>query len=201
MITLLFDSSDNRLSVGIADDTKLIESTTYECWQTQSEEMIPEIKKLMDKYGYTRKDIKDVVVGIGPGSYTGIRISITIAKTIGLALSCPVYPISSLQILKDFDKPSICILNARSKRSYVGVYQNEKCLFKDQILTNEELLDYIKLHNDYSLCGDLKYLNLEGVVTNPIEQMFSVKKYLVKAEDNLTIKPVYLKEEYAPVKY
>ena len=100
MYTILLDSSNTSLTVGLAKDGALLESISYEAWQTQSEHMIPELDSLLKKYNAQRKDIKDVVVAIGPGSYTGVRIAITIAKTIATALGVDVYTISSLRCQK-----------------------------------------------------------------------------------------------------
>lgn len=194
MITIFLDSSNRDMSVGIADDNKLIEVVSYEAWQSQSEVMVPELDKLLTKYNVSRGDIKDIFVANGPGSYTGVRIAVTIAKTISTCLNVDIYPVSSLQILKDGDKPSICLINARSKRSYVGVYQNEKCLLEDQIMTNEDVLGYIARHPDYSICGDTAYLGIEGIRSNVIEQMFSLRKALKPVQNPLGLTPVYMKD-------
>lgn len=194
MITLLLDSSNRDMSVGIADDDKLIDFTSYEAWQSQSEVMVPELDKLLKKHNIQRDDIKNIVVANGPGSYTGVRIAVTIAKTISATLGCDVYPVSSLQILKDDDKPSICLINARSKRSYIGVYQNEKCLLNDQIMTNDQVIEYINSHPDYSICGDVNYLEKEGKRSNVLKQMYSLKKHLKPIQNPLALTPIYMKD-------
>ena len=194
MYTILLDSSNTKLAVGIAKNGIVLKSTIYEAWQEQSEHMIPELNEILNAFNVKKEEIDDVMVAIGPGSYTGVRIAITIAKTMGYALQIPVFPVSSLQILKDGTKPSICVVNARSKRSYVGVYQGNNILLFDQIMTNEELLKYIEEHPDYSLCGNLSYLGLEGIETNTINEMLSLKPFITPMEDSLSLKPVYLKD-------
>ncbi|MFA6675612.1 MAG: tRNA (adenosine(37)-N6)-threonylcarbamoyltransferase complex dimerization subunit type 1 TsaB, partial [Bacilli bacterium] len=99
--TILLDSSNTSLTVGLANDDSLLDSISYEAWQTQSEHMIPELDKLMKKHQVNKDDITSVVTAIGPGSYTGVRIALTIAKTIATALKIDLYPVSSLQILKN----------------------------------------------------------------------------------------------------
>ena len=79
MIKLLLDSSDKRLVVAIAQGDKIIDCVDYEAWQKQSEFMVLEIDNLLNKNNLTRKDIESVSVGKGPGSYTGVRISMSIA--------------------------------------------------------------------------------------------------------------------------
>lgn len=194
MIKLLLDSSNTSLSVGLSKDNKLLDFISYECWQAQSEHMIPEIDTLLKKHHLDRNDICGVVVAIGPGSYTGVRIALTIAKVMALCLEIPVYPVSSLRILKNNEKPSICLINARSGRSYFGVYEDKKVIEEDCIKTNEEVLEYIKAHPQYSICGNVKYLGFESFDTNVCEQMVSLEPVLKENENNLALKPVYMKD-------
>lgn len=194
MITIYLDSSNRDMAVGIGDEKHLIDCIIYEAWQCQSEVMMPELDKLLTKHNISREDIIDIVVANGPGSYTGVRIAVTIAKTISSCLKCPIIPVSSLQVLKDDDKPSICLINARSKRSYVGVYQGAKCLLKDQIMTNDSVKEFIKEHPDYSVCGDTAYLEIESVKSNVIEQMFNLKKDLKPVQNPLALSPIYMKD-------
>lgn len=194
MITVLLDSSNTKLTVGLAHDKGIIDYVSYDAWQQQSEFMVDELNKLMDKHNFTRNDIKDIVVSVGPGSYTGVRIAITIAKVMALALAIPVYEVSSLRVLKNDDKESICLINARSGRSYFGVYQGEKIIVNDQIKTNEEVISYINEHPSYSIMGDVKYLNLDSHDSNICRQMISLKDYLQPSNDCLSIKPVYMKD-------
>ena len=194
MINLLLDSSNIYLSVGIMKDGELLDFTSYESWQTQSENMVPEIDNLLKKHNITRNDINGVVVAIGPGSYTGVRIALTIAKVMALALDIPVYPVSSLHILKDDDKPSICLINARSGRSYFGVYEGSKVIIEDCIKQNDEVINYINEHKEFSVCGDVKYLGFENNNTNVCKQMVSLFKDLKPCENNLGLKPIYMKD-------
>ena len=193
MVTILLDSSNTNLSVGIARDNLLLESISYEARQRQSEYMIPELNKLLDKYNVKREEIGEVIVAKGPGSYTGVRIAIAIAKTIAVALNCKLFAISSLRAQKDGTNPSICLINARSGRSYIGVYESEKTLLEDCIMKNDEVMAYISEHPSYSVCGDVKYLGLECVETNNIKEMLSIKDSL-ESINPLSLKPVYMKD-------
>lgn len=194
MATLLLDSSNTSLSVGFESEGKLIGYSSFEAWQVQSEYMVPEIDKLMDKLGLTRRDISGVVTAIGPGSYTGVRISLTIAKIVALACECPIYPVSSLRVLKNGNFPSICLINARSGRSYFGVYEGEKVIISDTIKTNDEVLEYIKNNPEYKVCGNAQYLGYENADNNICLQMISLLNVLEPAENDLAVKPVYLKD-------
>ena len=193
MITVLLDSSNTNLSVGIAKDNLLLEYISYEAWQRQSEYMIVELNKLLEKHNIQKEDIKEVIVAKGPGSYTGVRIAITIAKTIAVALDAKLYAVSSLRVQKDGVRPSICLINARSGRSYVGVYEDQKILLDDCIMKNDEVMNYTKDHPDYSVCGETKYLNVEGVMANNLQEMLNLKDSL-ESINPLSLKPVYMKD-------
>lgn len=200
MYSLLLDSSNTDLCVGLAKDDVLISQTQYEAWQRQSEFMIVEIKKILEKNSINLLDINEVIVSNGPGSYTGVRISLTIAKIIGvLNKNVKVYLVSSLEILKDnIDKISICLINARSNRSYVGIYQGDKCLLNDCILNNDEVLSLIKnkYENMICVCGDAGYLSIKGDLNNIFINMLKIKKRKKYEEHPENIKAVYLKDNY-----
>lgn len=193
MLTLLLDSSNRRLDVGLANEQGLIDQIGYEAWQQQSEKMIPELDHLFNRNGITRKDIGAIMVGIGPGSYTGVRIALTIAKVMSFALSVPIYGVSSLHMLIIGNKPTICLMNARSGRSYIGVYQGAKVLLSDRVWTNDQVLQYIKERPEYVLSGDLDYLGLSSQEHNVLKAMFELKNSLTPV-DALGINPIYLKD-------
>ena len=193
MFEILLDSSSTNLSVGLAKDNLLLEYISYEAWQRQSEYMIPELNKLLEKYQVKNDEIDAVIVAKGPGSYTGVRIAITIAKTIATALRTKLYAVSSLRAQKNGKSPSICLINARSGRSYIGVYQDQEVLLDDQIMKNENVISYIANHPGYSICGDTKYLNLPSVETNRLQEMLSLNSSL-EPINPLSLKPVYMKD-------
>ncbi len=193
MYTVLLDSSNTNLSVGLARDNLLLENISYEAWQQQSEYMIPELNKLLEKYSVKKEEISAVMVAKGPGSYTGVRIAITIAKTMAVALGCKLYAVSSLRVQKDGKNPSICLINARSGRSYIGVYEGNETLLEDQIMKNDDVLKYIADHPSYSVCGDVKYLGLEVKETNNVLEMLNLKEALEDVNP-LSLKPVYMKD-------
>ena len=194
MFSILLDSSNTSLTVGLAKDDVLLESISYEAWQTQSEHMIPELDKLLDKYNVQRNEISDIVVAIGPGSYTGVRIAITIAKTIAAVLPVKLYAVSSLRCQKDGKNPSICVINARSGRSYFGVYEDDKILVEDMILTNDKVQEYIAEHPDYVVCGNASYLGVNGKEPNIAKELLAIKKAISPVADPLAVKPVYMKD-------
>ena len=196
MIHLLLDSSDKFLNVGLSKDGTVFDSISYEAWQKQSEFMVQEIKKILDRNGLDRNDLDGVVCARGPGSYTGVRISLSIAKTIAFALQKPLYLVSSLECFRCKNHPTICLMNARSKRSYFAVYEGPNALVSDCILTNDEVLSYIIDHKDYRISGDLSYLGIDGEEFDVLSILAESADESHRCENDLAAKPVYLKDTY-----
>ena len=159
-LILLLDSSDQNLSVGIAKDNEVIYRSSFYAWQRQSEYMIPEIEKALKEVDITLKEIDEIALGIGPGSYTGIRIPLSIAKTLNALFNTPIKALSSLRIMGTSSEKYIALMNARSNRSYIGIYDLGEVVLKDQVVTNEEVLDIIEkyLKEGYVLKGSLDFL-------------------------------------------
>ena len=206
MYTLLLDSSNKLLVVGLAKDNKVIDSIIYEAWQKQSEYMINEINNIFTRNNIDPKEVNEIIVTKGPGSYTGLRIALTIAKIYGYILNISIYALSSLEILidsKDKDINTICLMNARSSRSYIGIYSsNKEVLLEDKVLTNEEVKTLIKNNPTYKVSGDISYLNLDLDNTNYydlsnldlLNNMLYLKDESNKVENILTLKAIYLKD-------
>lgn len=194
MITLLLDSSNTLLVVGLAKDDKIIDEIIYEAWQKQSEFMILEIEKILKRNEINPKEVGEIIVSKGPGSYTGVRIALTIAKIYGYALNIPVFAVSSLQMLEKRDEISICLMNARSQRTYFGVYKNDEVIVEDKVLTNEEVKKYILDHPDYKVMGEVSYLSLNEEKSDILNNMLRLKSEKTKVENILTLKAIYLKD-------
>jgi ribosomal-protein-alanine acetyltransferase len=197
MYALLLDSSNTALSVGLAKDHHLIDEISYEAWQKQSEYMVAEIDKILKKNKVDRKDIAFVAVTKGPGSYTGIRIALTIAKTIVFALNIPLYLVSSLEMMKIKGKATICLTNARSQRSYIGVYEDDKEILSDRIMDNPQVIAYAKEHPDYVLSGELGYLGLQGQAVDVLHNLNEADTAKNLCAEPLGARPVYLKDSYS----
>ena len=192
MYQLLLDSSNKYLSVGLSKDGKVADKIFYEAWQRQSEMMVTEVDNILNRNNLKKEDLDAVVVGVGPGSYTGVRIGVTIAKTIAYSLHIKLYAKSSLSLLKHGEFPTICVFNARSGRSYFGVYEGKKVIEKDCVTENEKVIEYIKNHPTYLVCGDTYQLGLDSKSFDVIENLADLST--AQEVDPFRLNPVYLKD-------
>ena len=189
MLSLLLDSSNSALAVGLAEDGKLVDEIQYEANQRQSEVMVDEIAKLFDKHNVTKKDLSGVVVTKGPGSYTGVRIAMSIAKTIGEVKPCDVYTISTLRLYAACQENVLVLMDARAGRAYYGIYNKDEIIKDDDVKPLEEIETL-----GYTIVGDGSLLDFNDDFGN-IPDAFLKTKHLWKKADNIAyLTPKYLKE-------
>lgn len=153
MRTLFIDTSSKDVSIAIIEDDILINFKECEIANKHSIYVVPYIKELLDESVLIPEEINNIMVVNGPGSWTGIRIGLTIAKTYGYALKKNVIPVSSLKCiaLSDSGEYIISIIEAGSDNYYFGVYdKNYKELIPEQFGSLEKLLkiidEYPKAH-------------------------------------------------------
>lgn len=99
-VTLLaLDSSTASMSVAIVRDGKVLDSFTMFTERNHSVRVVSEIKEILSRCGIRGEELDGIAVGRGPGSYTGVRIGVTAAKTLAWAWQKPLIGVSSLEAL------------------------------------------------------------------------------------------------------
>ncbi|WP_100371609.1 tRNA (adenosine(37)-N6)-threonylcarbamoyltransferase complex dimerization subunit type 1 TsaB [Bacillus sp. FJAT-45037] len=127
--TLAVDSSSFVLSVAITDGTKVLGEVTTNIKKNHSLRLMPAIEQLMKDVEVSPKELMKIVVAEGPGSYTGVRIAVTTAKSLAWALNIPLVGVSSLEMLvqtgRYFDGFIVPIVDARRGQVFTTLYKNE----------------------------------------------------------------------------
>jgi tRNA threonylcarbamoyladenosine biosynthesis protein TsaB len=126
MLILGIDTSTDMLALSIMEDEKLLGEYNLSLKRQHSEKLIPLIKEILALLNINPEDLDGVAVGIGPGSFTGLRIAITAAKMIGRINAIPVKGISTLEIMAagvraDYILP---LIDARRNRVYYSLYKS-----------------------------------------------------------------------------
>ena len=99
MRTMILDTSSPNLFISFVEDGKEIFQKVLKTVNNHSELFLDNVKDGLDKLNLEVKDFDKIIVGIGPGSYTGLRVSLTVAKTFAWTLNIPLYTVNSLYIL------------------------------------------------------------------------------------------------------
>ncbi|MEH7381984.1 tRNA (adenosine(37)-N6)-threonylcarbamoyltransferase complex dimerization subunit type 1 TsaB [Bacillus sp. JJ1533] len=152
MKVLAIDTSNYVLGVAIVDEEKVVGEVITNLPKNHSVRVMPTIEQLMKECGIKPKDLEKIVVAMGPGSYTGVRIGVTIAKTLAWSLQIPLVGVSSLEVVaangRYFNGYISPLFDARRGQVYTGLYQYEgetlTCIEEDKIILLSEWLEELK---------------------------------------------------------
>ena len=190
MITLCLDTSHTYLVVALIQDDTLLDSYSEPCPKQQSEKVFPVMIELLEKNHLGRDDIDQVVITKGPGSYTGVRIAMSIAKVLRSIKHIPLYTIGTLRLYAG-DKKCRVVLDARGKRAYTAVYENGKEIEAPNVKAIDEISESGMIVGDGALFG--KDNDYEDLAEN-----FLLTKPEWHLEENVhLVVPDYLKDKDA----
>ena len=96
---LALDTATSSMTIAVLEDGQLIQQSSSNVERNHSLHLMPHIQKLLADLDMKAKDLKAVAVGRGPGSYTGVRIGVTAAKTFAWALGLDLIGVSSLEAM------------------------------------------------------------------------------------------------------
>lgn len=192
MKQLCMDSAYKHLILGCYQDDVLVDGIAIEAFKKQSETIFVELNQLLKRVGWDYKDIDQVIITKGPGSYTGIRIAMTVAKVLCTQMDIECYTISTMQLYAGNQTHNV-ILDARGKRAYVAHVENGQDA-KTLILPIDEIQSFLDQHPS-PLVGDGYLMEQECPTPNFLENFIQVKRTKVKNIHALV--PDYLKESDA----
>ena len=179
MYTLFIDTHNKDVLLALYKDKKLLDKSILSDIKSTSVDTMPALVKLLGSNNIQPKDISKIAVCIGPGSFTGTRIGVTIAKTMAYSLNIPIVSLTSIDLVG---------LNLDSK-SYVSVLENNGA--------------FVALY-DKKLIGEIKYLKEDEYLefkkdNNVIEDIELNYDKLISFINNLKeekvhdVNPIYVK--------
>lgn len=136
---LAIDTSTENCSVALLAGDQLYQRV-QESPREHSQRLLPFVDDVLDEAGLTLADVQGLVVGSGPGSFTGVRIGVSVGQGLAFSGQLPVYPVSSLQALaqksircnsaatvdKGHQPPQLVLacIDARMSEVYYALYEN-----------------------------------------------------------------------------
>lgn len=167
MKILYIDTSSSYLYAGIVSDDKLLCEVKKEFGHSLSEEALPNIAKLFAEKKLAAKDIDKILVVNGPGSFTGIRIGITIAKVYAWSLNIPIATLSALEVMalsSSSEMVHVPIINARRGYVFAAIYdQANKEMLSPRHIKLEELLQELQKQKDYTFITNGEFEEIENI--------------------------------------
>ena len=210
MLILGIDTSTKICTCSIFDgENGIIAETSLSVKKNHSNIVMPMIDNLFKISDLTINDIDKIAVAIGPGSFTGVRIALGIAKGLAMALNKPLIAVNELDILEAIasgnENEIIPLIDARKERVYYK-YQNK---YVDDYLIN--LISNFDKNKKYVFVGDgaINYKNIlkdnlgENAIILPMYNSFPRASILCelalnKEEANIyTLEPEYISKSRA----
>ena len=205
MKILAVDTSNKIASVALFENNEIINEKYSEDQKTHSEKVLPIIDQMLKESNVGINEIDEFVVCTGPGSFTGIRIGVSLVKGMAQGLNKKVIGVTALEgLLNKVDANACAIIDARHDNVYAqykinGVYSEAKCINIEELineLPNEEIVfigDAVNVHkeiiekNNYKIDDEIQIQNASDLI-----------KYAIKSElssqNPHEINPVYLRK-------
>ncbi|MEY8543792.1 tRNA (adenosine(37)-N6)-threonylcarbamoyltransferase complex dimerization subunit type 1 TsaB [Dubosiella newyorkensis] len=196
MLSLCMDSAYKNLIIGLYDENGLIDGIAFEAFKKQSETIFVELERLLKKNDLDYKDFDQIVITKGPGSYTGIRIAMTIAKVLSTQMGQTLKTISTMQLYAGKEEKANVILDARSSRVYAAYLENGKLIEGPKIITLDQGESFLKAH-PAPVFGDAYLIGQQGQSSDYLKNFGDLLLDAQRVENKHTLTPEYLKSSEA----
>lgn len=143
MKKLIIDTATSNLYLALVEDEGIFESINRGNIE-HSKNIMPKIDQLLKDNNVDIQEIDGIIVGVGPGSYTGIRIGVSVAKMLAWTLGCPLYEVSSLFVMGSNMKECASVIDARRGNVFAGAYKNGNIIIKEGLYAKEDFLKEAK---------------------------------------------------------
>lgn len=156
-MNLYIDTHLNDIVILLEKDNKIIKEKIISNEKENSKLLMPAIKKVLGK-----KKINSIIVCNGPGSFTGVRLGVTVAKTLAYTLEIPIRTITSLEsIAVSLENNVDKIVGFSDKNGYyIGIFdENINLIGNYEYLSNKEFDEYSKKYKVYTNI-EMKYLDI-----------------------------------------
>ncbi|WP_332634324.1 tRNA (adenosine(37)-N6)-threonylcarbamoyltransferase complex dimerization subunit type 1 TsaB [Halalkalibacter flavus] len=150
--TLAIDTSSFVMGIAVTEGDRTLGEVTTNIKKNHSIRLMPAIDQLMGEVDVKPNELEKIVVANGPGSYTGVRIGVTTAKTLAWSLNIPVIGVSSIAVLAQtgrfFQGVISPIMDARRGQVYTGHYETKGIdvleIMNDRLIMLEDWLVYLQ---------------------------------------------------------
>ncbi|MEU9283330.1 tRNA (adenosine(37)-N6)-threonylcarbamoyltransferase complex dimerization subunit type 1 TsaB [Streptomyces sp. NPDC048275] len=129
MLLLALDTATPAVTVALHDGTSVLASSSQVDARRHGELLLPTVDRVLAEVGLRLDAVTGIVVGVGPGPYTGLRVGLMTADTFGLALGVPVHGLCTLDGLAyaaEVEGPFVVATDARRKEVYWARYADPR---------------------------------------------------------------------------
>ncbi len=151
MLLLALDTSTRQASVALSTEDALLGEYTWNAEGNHSVELLEHIQRLCADVHVTLSQVDAVIVAIGPGSFNGVRVALSVAKSLAFALQKKLIGISTLDCIaaqqQQWQGPICALLEAGRGECYAACYAFEPVYTEDRFVSyqSRRLSDYVLL--------------------------------------------------------
>ena len=195
MMLLAVDTTANLATAALFRDGTLVAEREADASKKHAETVLPLIDNLLEENGVSISQIDLFAVDIGPGSFTGVRIGVSLVNALAFATGRRVVAIDALQALyqssEEAHKPVCAMIDARNGNAYAALYQTGKTLITPEAVAIEAFLAQVPA--DAVFVGDvhtqtLRYPRASNIGFCALEQIDSARD---------SAEPLYLRSSQA----
>ncbi len=195
MRLLGIDTSSQAASAAVVENGEIICEYTLNQKKTHSAHLVPMIESMLNSCGFSLSDMDGFACGVGPGSFTGVRIGVATIKGFAQALSKPVVCVDSLKTiacaLTPFCETVVSAMFARVDEVFCAIYQRKGKEIEEflapTVLTMDELMNALP-ETPCLFVGDAGILHRDKIVERLGEKaMFSDVRQNIISAANLTL--------------
>lgn len=198
MMVLYIDTTSSYLYAAIEKNNEIIDQVKEELEHNLSEKALPKIVEMFNRNDIQPKLIEKIIVVNGPGSFTGIRIGVTIAKVYAWSQNIPITEILSLQAM-NLSSNSNCyhvpVINARREKVFAAIYDiNNQEVLKPQHISIKDLEKKLEKLPSYTIITNDE-INITGCKEKydpNLKKIIETYKYKESINPH-AINPEYLK--------
>lgn len=185
MKELIIDTSTNILYVGLIKDGEQ-DSITRIGTNDNSAYIVNYVDQLLIRNNITLDDIETIIVGIGPGSYTGLRASLAVAKMFSYTKKITLKKVSSLLLLSSgyIDEVITAAIDARRNHFFAGTYHNGNTINEDKYMPFDQLPKNHVLITEATIKVDLKIVSNNAIIVDDIINIVPNYLRVTEAERN-----------------
>ena len=204
MISVVIDTCTNYFILGVYKDKRQIYFEREEAKSDLSSKVLVHLKGCLDKLSLKIDAIDSIYVVNGPGSFTGIRVGVTIAKTLAWALNKKIYVLSELQLLASTTtdkKYNVSIIDARRGYVYAGMYdRNLSPVIEDQYIKFDDLKEIIEEKYSINDVAFISYDSLDDAIFPELDIEKVLNMVNIESLNPHIVNPNYLKKTEAEEK-
>lgn len=219
MLILAFDTATDRLAVALGRNKEILSEANIIAPREHMERLLPTIDSLFGQYKVKPADLDAIIVGLGPGSFTGVRIGVSTARGLAQGLGKGIVGIATSDCIAfglEWDGKIACVIDAKRGEVYVSFYRSTsketKRLTGNKILAPQDFCRMVEQHEEDRVLlagdalfsyGDLFKSRLGSKIKfAPLDDWYPKASNLIrlffnesvqKTKDLLEVKPIYIR--------